>query len=79
MSDVAENNYQVYPLGDVKLQRGQTLRNAFIAYKTFGVMNAEKDNIIVYPTWLVSSVISCIIEIVNFYSKFDTMHRFLLR
>jgi homoserine acetyltransferase len=48
------DEYQTYPLGHVKLQRGQTLRNAFIAYKTFGVMNAEKDNIIVYPTWLES-------------------------
>lgn len=44
-------DYSIYELGDVKLQRGATLRNCKLAYKTYGALNAAKDNVIVYPTW----------------------------
>jgi homoserine O-acetyltransferase len=54
----------VFECGDVLLQRGGTLRNARLVYKTFGRLNARRDNVIVYPTsygaqhsdieWLVS-------------------------
>lgn len=44
----AEGTYQ---LGDVKLQRGGTLKHAKIFYKTFGALNAEKSKAILYPTW----------------------------
>lgn len=39
-----------FELGDVVLQGGQTLRNAFLAYKTYGELSPAKDNAIVYPT-----------------------------
>ena len=44
-------DYEIFELGDLALQRGATLRNARLAYKTFGTLNAAKDNAIVYPTW----------------------------
>ncbi|TWT11672.1 alpha/beta fold hydrolase [Reyranella sp. CPCC 100927] len=44
-------DYEVFDLGDVRLQRGATLRGCKLAYKTFGQLNAQKDNAIVYPTW----------------------------
>jgi len=44
-------DYEIFELGDHALQRGATLRNARLAYKTFGTLNAAKDNAIVYPTW----------------------------
>ncbi len=44
-------DYEIYDLGDVRLQRGATIRNCKLAYKTFGQLNAEKNNVIVYPTW----------------------------
>jgi len=44
-------DYEIFELGDVPLQRGATLRNAKLAYKTYGTLNAAKDNVIVYPTW----------------------------
>ena len=40
-----------FQLGDIKLQQGFTLPNAHVAYKTYGTLNAAKDNVIVYPTW----------------------------
>lgn len=44
-------DYEIFELGDVVLQRGATLRNAKLAYKTYGTLNADKSNVIVYPTW----------------------------
>ena len=39
-----------FECGDVLLQRGGTLRDAKIVYKTFGTLSAQRDNVIVYPT-----------------------------
>jgi homoserine O-acetyltransferase len=44
-------DYQIYDLGDVRLQRGATLRDCKLAYKTYGTLSPRKDNVIVYPTW----------------------------
>jgi homoserine O-acetyltransferase len=44
-------DYEIFELGDVELQMGATLRGAKLAYKTFGELNADKSNAIVYPTW----------------------------
>ena len=43
--------YDVFELGDVRLSTGQTLRAAKLAYKTYGTLNEDKSNAIVYPTW----------------------------
>ena len=45
-------DYEIFDLGDVTLQSGVTLPNAFLAYKTYGTLNEKKDNVIVYPTAL---------------------------
>ncbi|KAA8745765.1 alpha/beta fold hydrolase [Paenibacillus sp. UASWS1643] len=45
------NDYETYNLGDTLLQSGQQLPQALIAYKTYGNLNAAKDNVIVVPTW----------------------------
>lgn len=44
-------DYEIFDLGDFTFQSGATLRGAFLAYKTFGTLNAACDNAIVYPTW----------------------------
>jgi len=44
-------DYEIFDLGDVTLQGGATLRDAKLAYKTFGELDADKGNAIVYPTW----------------------------
>ncbi|QBI19619.1 alpha/beta fold hydrolase [Egibacter rhizosphaerae] len=44
-------DYETFELGDVQLSTGQTLRDAKLAYKTYGELNADKSNAIVYPTW----------------------------
>lgn len=44
-------DYEIFDCGDVQLQSGATIRDCKLAYKTFGTLNASKDNVIVYPTW----------------------------
>jgi homoserine O-acetyltransferase/O-succinyltransferase len=44
-------DYEVFDLGDVRLQMGATLRDAKLAYKTYGTLNQDRSNAIVYPTW----------------------------
>lgn len=38
-------------IGDLKLRNGQVIRNCTIAYRTFGTLNAEKSNAVLFPTW----------------------------
>jgi homoserine O-acetyltransferase len=45
------SDHEIHPLGNLRLQRGATLPDAQIAYKTFGALNADKSNVIVNPTW----------------------------
>jgi homoserine O-acetyltransferase/O-succinyltransferase len=47
----SRTDYETYDLGDFTLEGGVTLRGAWIAYKTYGTLNAAKDNAILYPTW----------------------------
>jgi homoserine O-acetyltransferase len=42
-------NFDTFDLGDLQLQRGDTLRAARLAYKTHGTLNGAKDNVIVLP------------------------------
>ena len=41
---------EVFRLGDLRLQRGMTLRDARIVYQTYGELNPDRSNVIVYPT-----------------------------
>jgi homoserine O-acetyltransferase/O-succinyltransferase len=40
----------VFDCGDLTLQRGGTLKDARIVYKTYGTLAPGRDNVIVYPT-----------------------------
>ena len=40
----------VFELGELRLESGVTLPNAKLAYKTHGRLNADKSNVILYPT-----------------------------
>ena len=47
----ARDDYEIYEIPDFTLECGVTLRPARVAYKTYGTLNADKSNAIVYPTW----------------------------
>jgi len=43
-------DHEIFEAGDVLLQSGMTLCGAKLAYKTYGELNKDKTNAIVYPT-----------------------------
>ena len=45
------SDHETFDLGDVALREGATLRGAKLAYKTYGTLNEDKSNAVVYPTW----------------------------
>jgi homoserine O-acetyltransferase len=40
-----------FALGDVALESGEILRDARLAYATFGRLNAARDNVVLFPTY----------------------------
>ena len=44
------SGYELFDCGDVVLQSGLTCRGAKLAYSTYGRLNADRSNAIVYPT-----------------------------
>jgi homoserine O-acetyltransferase/O-succinyltransferase len=42
---------QIAPLGDLKLENGETIHDCRIGYRTFGTLNAAKSNAVLFPTW----------------------------
>ena len=47
----AQGNQKFAELGDFRLENGLTIRQCRIGYRTFGELNAEKSNAILFPTW----------------------------
>ena len=43
-------DYEIFEAGDVTLRSGTIFPGMQLAYKTYGKLNARKDNVIVYPT-----------------------------
>jgi homoserine O-acetyltransferase/O-succinyltransferase len=43
--------HKTYALGDVRLQSGTVLKNAQLAYATYGTLNAAADNAVLLPTF----------------------------
>lgn len=43
--------YHVHEIPNFTLSSGRTLRPARIAYQTYGTLNADRSNAIVYPSW----------------------------
>ena len=44
-------DFHTYELGDLKLLSGEILLSAKLAYKTYGSLNADKNNVIILPTF----------------------------
>lgn len=42
---------QFAQLGDFKLESGEVIRDCRIGYRTFGKLNSDKSNAILFPTW----------------------------
>jgi homoserine O-acetyltransferase/O-succinyltransferase len=47
----AQSEQQFAELGNFKLVSGETIYKCKIGYRTFGTLNADKTNAVLYPTW----------------------------
>ncbi len=47
----AQNELKFAELGDFKLESGEYIRECKLAYRTFGKLNADKSNAVLFPTW----------------------------
>ncbi len=47
----AQSEQKFAELGDFKLEGGEVIRNCKLGYRTFGTLNADKSNAILFPTW----------------------------
>lgn len=43
--------HESFALGDFTFDEGTTLRDARLAYTTYGTLNEARDNVVVFPTW----------------------------
>ena len=46
-----QNDYKIFDLGNIALLSGEKLLNAKLAYKTYGVLNKDRSNVILLPTF----------------------------
>ena len=44
-------DYKIFELGNIELSSGKKLKNAKLAYKTYGSLNKDKSNVILIPTF----------------------------
>jgi homoserine O-acetyltransferase len=51
ISALSQDEQKFAELGDFKLESGETIRDLKIGYRTFGALNADKSNIVLYLMW----------------------------
>jgi homoserine O-acetyltransferase len=47
-----DGQQQIASLGTCKLESGQVIEKCIVGYRTFGTLNAKRDNAVLVPTWL---------------------------
>jgi homoserine O-acetyltransferase/O-succinyltransferase len=59
-----DGQQQFASLGDFKLESGETVRDCSLGYRTFGQLNSDKSNAILFPTWFTGTS-SQLVELVG--------------
>jgi homoserine O-acetyltransferase/O-succinyltransferase len=49
---MAEGEISLADLGDFRLENGQVMKDCRLGYRTFGTLNKDRSNAILFPTWL---------------------------
>jgi homoserine O-acetyltransferase len=48
---IAQSTQQFADLGEFRLVSGEVIKDCKLGYRTFGTLNEEKSNVILFPTW----------------------------
>ena len=64
LAQLAQDGKQQFSsLGDFKLVSGEVIRDCRIGYRTFGQLNSDKSNVVLFPTWFGGTTESLISQI----------------
>ncbi len=47
----ADGDLRFAKLGDFELVSGRVIENCLVGYRTFGALNADRSNAVLFPTW----------------------------
>lgn len=56
----AQSDLQTARLGDLRLESGAVIRDCQMAYRTFGNLNAQRSNAVLFPTWFTGTTASLV-------------------
>jgi homoserine O-acetyltransferase len=48
---IVAQDLQLATLGDFKLESGEVIHDCRVGYRTFGTLNKDKSNVVLFPTW----------------------------
>ena len=51
-----EGSLETGDIADLRLENGEVLRDCRIAYRTYGTLNTQRSNVVVFPTWLAGTI-----------------------
>ena len=73
----AQSVQQFAEIGDLKLLSGNTIEKCKLGYRTFGKLNEDSSNVIIYPTWF-GGTSEGIATLIQKYSFVDSSKYFII-
>ncbi len=74
---IAQSQQQFANIGTLELISGNTITNCTIGYRTFGKLNSDSSNVIIYPTWFEGTTEN-IARLLQKYSFIDTSKYYII-
>lgn len=73
----SQSNQNNAEIGDLELVSGESLTNCLIGYRTFGKINSDSSNVIIFPTWFEGTT-NEVGRLIQKYSFIDTTKYFII-
>ena len=72
-----QSNQKFAEIGDLKLASGELITNCLIGYRTFGKINSDSSNVIIFPTWFEGTT-NEVGRLIQKYSFIDTTKYYII-
>ena len=73
----AQSEQKFAEIGDLNLVSGEVINNCVVGYRTFGELNTDSSNVIIFPTWFEGTT-NDIARLIQKYSFLDTTKYFII-
>ncbi|HCY77539.1 MAG TPA: hypothetical protein DHV28_16615 [Ignavibacteriales bacterium] len=74
---IAQSQQQFANIGTLELVSGDSITNCNIGYRTFGKLNSDSSNVIIYPTWFEGTTEN-IARLIEKYNFIDTSKYYII-